>query len=589
MTAAQASTDAPHLQARLQLEVGQASSAGAKALNEDAIGIRIPDAALLATKGAAAIIADGVSAAEAGREASQSCVTGFLSDYFSTPESWTVRHSVQQVLTALNRWLYRSGAHLPDSSKGFITTLSALVLKSQHAHLFHAGDSRIYLLRGGNLEQLTTDHAVPVGNGQSYLSRALGLDVRLEVDYQCLALEEGDMFLLTTDGVHDVLSLEQLRATIANPTHSLAQRCQQLNSAALAAGSQDNLSCQLLCVSALPRPDIDDVVGRLTQLRFPPFLQPGAVVDGLCIERELYASNRSQVYLVRAVDSGQLYCMKTPSVNFEDDAAYIERFVMESWIGSRIHSPYVVRVLEPPQPRSCLYYLTEYVDGISLARWMREHPRPAVEDVVYLAGQVAKGLRALHRRETLHQDLKPDNILIDAQGQVKLIDFGSCSVAGINEIASPLQRDTVLGTATYAAPECRLGGAVDARADLFSLAVVCFEMFTGTLPFQGKLEQCNSPREFLGTSYTPSYQINPLVPQWIDGALRKALRFHPERRHGDVAEFAYELLHPNPGYLAFHQRPLIERNPVRTWQVIAIALALLELLTLTLLLSRGGD
>ncbi|GAB3270181.1 bifunctional protein-serine/threonine kinase/phosphatase [Parahaliea aestuarii] len=576
---------ASHLEERLLLEVGQASSAGAKAMNEDAIGIRIPDDALLTTKGAAAVIADGVSAAEAGREASQSCVTGFLSDYFSTPESWTVRHSVQQVLTSLNRWLYRNGTHLPDSNKGFITTMSALVLKSQHAHLFHAGDSRIYLYRQGKLEQLTTDHAVPVGHGQTYLSRALGLDVRLEVDYQCLALEEGDLFLLSTDGVHDALDLEQLQAGISDETRSLEQRCLQLNSSALAAGSQDNLSCQLLRVLALPQPEIDDVVGRLTELRFPPFLKVGDTLDGLKVERELYASNRSQVYLVSEAISGQMYCMKTPSVNFEDDPAYIERFVMESWIGSRIHSPYVVRVVEPPQPRSCLYYLTEYVDGLSLTRWMREHPRPAVEEVVYLAGQIAKGLRAMHRRETLHQDLKPDNILIDSQGQVKLIDFGSCAVAGINEIASPLQRDQVLGTATYAAPECRLGSSVDARADLFSLAVICYEMFTGTLPFQGKLEQCSSQREFLSTTYTPSYRINPLVPQWIDGALRRAMRFHPERRHGDVSEFAYELQHPNASYLAFHQRPLIERDPLRTWKAIAIALALLELVTLALLLD----
>lgn len=588
MPAQPAASTATHLEQRLLLEVGQHSCAGVKSVNEDAIGIRIPDDSLLTTKGAAAVIADGVSAAEAGREASQSSVTGFLSDYFSTPESWSVSHSVQQVLTALNRWLYRSGQHLPDSRRGFITTLSAVVFKSQHAHLFHVGDSRIYRLRAGRLEQLTKDHAVPVGNGQTYLSRALGLDVRLEVDYQRVALEEDDIFLLTTDGVHDTLTREELVRWISSDEHSLETRCEQLAAAALAAGSQDNLSCQLLRIRSLPRPEMDEVVERLTELRFPPFLSEGDVLDGLRVERELHASNRSQVYLVRDVDSGQQYCMKTPSVNFEDDPAYIERFVMESWIGSRIHSPYVVRVVEPPRPRSCLYYLTEYVSGISLAQWMREHSRPAVEEVVFLAGQIAKGLRAMHRRETLHQDLKPDNILIDRQGHVKLIDFGSCRVAGIAEIASPLRRDHVLGTATYAAPEYHVGASIDARADLFSLAVICFEMLTGTLPFQGRLEHCSNAREFLSTTYTPSYQLNPLVPQWIDGALRKAMRFHPERRHGDVAEFAHELQHPNPGYLAFHQRPLLERDPVKTWKLIAIGLALLELLTLAILLRHSA-
>ena len=103
-----------HLPDKMRLSVGQSSVAGVKAENEDAIGIRIPDGNLLATKGAVAVIADGVSAAEAGREASHTCVYNFLSDYFSTPESWSVKQSAQQVLTALNRWLYGRGQGMAD-------------------------------------------------------------------------------------------------------------------------------------------------------------------------------------------------------------------------------------------------------------------------------------------------------------------------------------------------------------------------------------------------------------------------------------------------------------------------------------------
>lgn len=574
----------PHLAARLELALGQHSCAGRKGINEDAIGIRIPDGALLTTKGAAAVIADGVSSAEAGREASQSCVTGFLSDYYSTPETWTVRHSARQVLTALNRWLYRSGQGLPDARRGYLSTFSAVILKSRRAHLFHAGDSRIYRLRDGELEQLTRDHVVPVGRGQSYLARALGLDVHLEMDYRALPLEAGDTFLLSTDGVHDWLSPAFIAAQL-QVDQPPADVCRALCDAALAAGSDDNLSCQLLRVEALPRPEMDDVVEQLTALRFPPQLGPGHELDGYRVERELHASARSQVYLVRDSESGERYCMKTPSMNFEDDPAYIERFVMESWIGSRIQSPHVVRVVEPRRARSALYYLTEYVDGMSLARWMREHPRPPVDEVVSLMSQVARGVQAMHRRETLHQDLKPDNILIDASGQVKIIDFGSCRVAGIAEIDTPLTRDRALGTETYAAPEYRLGRAPDNSADQFALAVITFELLTGELPFGGRLAQCRSQRDFLATRYTPSYRLNPRVPVWMDGALRRALRFHPERRHGEVAELAHELQHPNPAYLEFHQRPLLERNPLRFWQGLAALLALAELATLALWLA----
>jgi serine/threonine protein kinase len=535
MSAAQPATEVTtHLRGKMRLNVGQHSVAGRKERNEDAIGIRIPDGNLLTTKGAVAVIADGVSAAEAGREASHTCVSNFLSDYFSTPESWSVKHSSQQVLTALNRWLFSCGQGFGDNRRGYITTMSTVVLKSHTAHVFHVGDSRIYRLREDVLEQLTHDHSTRLSNDHAYLVRAMGLDVRLDVDYQAFSLQTGDVFLQTTDGIHDVLSHDTILRLVHKDFAIPSSACQQLVDSALAAGSQDNLSCQLLHVEDLPHAEIDEVVSQLTQLRFPPFLENGMILDGYRVLRELHASTRSQVYLVEDTNSGEYFCMKTPSVNFEDDPAYIERFVMESWIGSRINSPYVVRVVESHRTKSCLYYLTEYINGMTLTRWMRENPKPAVSEAVHLIDQVARGIRAMHRRETLHQDIKPDNILIDVHGQVKIVDFGACHVAGIAEISTPLERDIALGTASYSAPEHTLRLKSNYRADLFSLAVITYEMLTGKLPFGGRLEHCKTQRDFLATTYTESYKYNPMVPLWIDCAIKKGLRFHEERRgsHG---------------------------------------------------------
>jgi serine/threonine protein phosphatase PrpC len=116
-----------HLKGNLTFSIGQHSSAGRKSDNEDAIGIRIPEGTLLSTKGAAAIIADGVSAAEAGKEASETCVRNFLVDYFSTPETWTVKKSTSQVLIALNRWLYSRGRSFQDAQKGYVSTFSCVI------------------------------------------------------------------------------------------------------------------------------------------------------------------------------------------------------------------------------------------------------------------------------------------------------------------------------------------------------------------------------------------------------------------------------------------------------------------------------
>ena len=261
-----------HQQGKFKLSVGQYSVAGCKAQNEDAIGIRIPEGKLLASKGAAAVIADGVSAAEAGKEASHTCVYNFLSDYFSTPESWSVKQSGQQVLTALNRWLYSRGQGFNDNSKGYITTMSTVVFKSHTAHIFHVGDSRIYRLREGALEQLTTDHSTPVSDNQAYLARAMGLDVRLDVDYQTTPLQTGDSFLQTTDGIHDVLGAPAIQRILETPGITLDNACEQLVATALHKGSTDNLSCQLLRVDELPDAQIDDIINQSTHLRFPPML-----------------------------------------------------------------------------------------------------------------------------------------------------------------------------------------------------------------------------------------------------------------------------------------------------------------------------
>ena len=564
--------DNSYLQGKLAFTLGQCSSAGVKAQNEDAQGIRIPEGTLLDTKGAVAIIADGVSAAEAGKEASETCVHNFLADYFSTPDTWTVKKSTTQVLVALNRWLYSRGQHLREAQKGFVSTLSCIIFKSHSAHIFHVGDSRIYRFRAGKLEQLTRDHRTIISAEQSYLVRAMGLDVSLDVDYKSIDLEEWDIFLLSTDGLHDFISDEKIANILQAAGDDFEAVSQSLVALALANNSDDNISCQLLRIDTLPTQNVDDACQKLGALPFPPHLLPGMIVDGYRIDKEVHASSRSQVYVVTDTQTNKTLCMKTPSINFVDDLAYIERFILESWIGSRIHNAHVVKIIAPNKNKTCLYYLMEYVDGITLSQWIKEHPSPPVQEVIYLVEQICKGLRAFHRRETLHQDLRPANIMVDRNGEIKIIDFGSCLVKGLAEISSPIARDTLLGTAEYSAPETILHGQSHEKSDLFSLAIIVFEMLTATAPFGGKLAQCRTARGYLNTQYTASYELNPLVPFWVDGAIRKSLRYDPERRHGDVSEFLHELKSPNPKYKQHYRALLLEKNPVRFWQCLSAGL-----------------
>jgi len=197
--------------------------------------------------------------------------------------------------------------------------------------------------------------------------------------------------------------------------------------------------------------------------------------------------------------------------------------------------------------------------------------------VVSLAEQILHGLLAFHRRETYHQDLKPDNIMLDADGTVRIIDFGSCHVAGVDEMASPLPRPALLGTAGYSAPEARLGDVAGARGDQFAFGSIVYEMLTGRLLYGEAIERATTRADFGRLEYTPVYHPDARVPVWIDGALRRAVHLDPSARYAELAELMTDLSRPNPAYLRQFRFPLNRADPVRFWQAACAVLALAHL------------
>ncbi|HIL69186.1 MAG TPA: serine/threonine-protein phosphatase, partial [Verrucomicrobia bacterium] len=330
--------DRMHIRGDLRIRYGQVSDAGAKPNNEDCIGIRIPKDDLLATKGLASIISDGVSSAEAGGEAAEICVQGFLADYFSTPDSWQVKTSAHRILASLNGWLHCKSQSFSDLHKGYLCAMSLLIIKSRTAHIFHVGDTRVYRLKDGMMDLLTQDHQTWVSNKTRYLTRAMGMNLHLDMDYRKLDIHNGDIFFLSTDGIHDYLKETQIKHLIYANRNDLDQGCADILKAALQNGSPDNLSCQLIYVDQLHESDPKDIYAELGSLPFPPDLQPGMILDGYEVERILSTNARSQLYLVFDPENGDHAVMKTPSTRFNDDPAYIERFIMEEWIGKRMEN-----------------------------------------------------------------------------------------------------------------------------------------------------------------------------------------------------------------------------------------------------------
>ncbi len=561
---------------KLAISIGYYSDKGIKPDNDDFVSSKIPDNQDLRTKGIVIAIADGMSSSEAGKEASHACVNGFINDYYSTPASWSVKNAAQKIMSALNSWLYSRGHTDYQSAKGMVTTLTLLILKSSTAHIFHVGDSRIYRLRDGELEQLTRDHRVLVSDERSYLNRAMGIDLHLDIDYRKVPLEVGDIFMLSTDGVHDFLADRTLKSLLKDMEHVgvdnevLNKQCAEIAQWALDNKCNDNISLQILKIDNLPLPEEEEVLLKAHELPFPPPLEVGMVMDGYQIIKELHASKRTQIYAARNMETDERVILKTPSVNFEDDAFFIEQFLHEEWAGKRIQSPYVLKVLTPRQKPRMLYYVTEYLDGITLREWMQQNPLPSVETVIPIVEQIARGLRAFHRLEMVHQDLKPENIMISAEGQVKIIDFGSVKIAGIQELKKNTDNEeNILGTINYSAPELYLGHSGGERSDLYSLAVITYELLNNRLPFGKDMPEIVNYRQISQLKYVPSIHINPMVPIWIDGAIKKALSMDIKQRHEDVFEFLYDLKNPNPRFLNNSTIPLIERNPLLVWKCIS--------------------
>ena len=572
----------------LKAIIGFATDKGEKADNEDFVGVIVPNEPQLTHKGIVAAIADGMSGSDAGKLASQSCVGSFLSDYYSTPDSWSVKQAGQKVLSATNSWLYSQGQIRYLSTKGMVSTLSIIVLKSTTAHIFHIGDSRIYRLRKGNLEQVTRDHRVWTSHHKHYLNRAMGIEPRLEVDFKSLPLEKDDLFVMTTDGIHDFIDDKTLKKLLGESA-DLSTLAKKILQQAKANNSDDNLSCQLLRIDSLPEAKEDEILRRHANLPFPPPLLPGMILDGYRIEAELHASKRTQIYRAVDIRTDSQVILKTPSVLYDDDTHFIEHFLHEEWAGKRINHDNVIKILSSDRPKSRIYYVTEYLPGQTLREWITANPKADLITVREIVEQIAKGMRAFHRKEMLHQDLKPENILFDQHGVVKIIDFGSVKIAGIAEIA-PLEfqdEENILGTLNYTAPEYHLGQRGTVKSDLYSLAVITYEMLNGALPFGQDMPEKPSPGFLTNLPYVPSFHHNPMVPIWIDGALKKATAISPQLRYDELTEFIYDLNHPNPSFMRTEDNiPLLQRNPLRFWQGLSAILIMINLVLLYLIATK---
>ena len=571
------------------VDIGYTSQRGPRALNEDFGGVvRAPQAE--SSRGLIAAVADGVSAGGQGLEAAQTTVMGLLGDFFAAPDTWETTVVMDRLIGAQNAWLADHNRRRQGHGGGAaLTTLTALALQGQTWTLAHVGDSRAWLLRAGaasladgaapdlarsvaaadELMLLSTDHAFEHIDQRSRLTRAMGLDDAVRLDFSQGDVRLGDCFVLTTDGVHGALKPSHW-ATLARQG-TAQQASEGLVAAALAAGGRDNATALVLRITGVDARQLQDELADGRRLAPPPLLKVGDLIDGHSVTALVADTGLHRLYQVRAPGAQRLLALKTLHPSRASDPQERAMLAHEAWLGQRVSGrgePGFVRVHERPAAASALYTLFDWHPGKTLEQLLVKSQRPTVTEWVTGATALARALGRLHQHGVLHRDIKPGNLHLGDDGQWRILDLG----VALSGRESAAQRELHAGTPSYMNPEQWQGQPADAGSDLFALGVTLYQWLTGHLPY-GEIEPYQSGR-YRRDPAPPSRQ-RPDVPMWLDHLLRKAVASAAAQRFETAEELllALERGAARP-VSAPAATPLLRRDPAAGWK-LALGLSLL--------------
>ena len=502
-----------------------------------------------------------------------------------------------------------------------LSTLSGLLCIGDRIHLFHTGDSRIYRVGPDSLTVLSEDHRIHRGQDKGALSAAIGADGQLDLQQSVFTLHQNECLAIMTDGVYEHIDDVELAFELCTAATQMGQTLSEIPSQsadfcvsqtvcehAFAEGSHDNLSMIMLRMNAIPTLSnhIENHIEKLDnhakpeavihdnhRYQLPPVLEVGDSIDGFTVMSIIARTARSQVYWVKD-ESDHDFVLKSPSLDTIEDGHYLRDFLQERkiglslskhrragesahnqsdpnrlqvtestkanahGIGSGLNVSGLLRYYPVPASTTYLYHLTEYIEGESLRDFIDRHAPCDVWQTYDLLIKIGMAARVMHRNYLLHQDIKPENVLLTKSGAIKLIDFGSASSSILKDSTRPPNGDL-----HYAAPEYYTDAPKGVHSDLFSIAVIGYELLTGQLPF-GSQELMN-PQQALVMPAKPLRQHN--VPDTSQQALIRALHPNPKVRYQAIGEFLQDF-NPDNSTRSRDPEPLIKSNPLLVWHGI---------------------
>jgi len=560
----------------IRASVGFYSATGPRPDNEDFAGAVFGPELPEPRRDVVAAIADGIGSAKGGRIAAETVVRGFLDGMCELPETTEVQRSAARVLNALNAWMHSQGLRDPRLA-GMGCTFTALVLRGRVAHVVHIGDTRAYRLSGNRLSLLTTDHTRQrTSRHSNILYRALGVEAEARLEYSAQPMALHDRFLLCSDGLYGSLTDETIADALQHRTGP-ADTARALVASAVESGSRDNCTALVLDVIELP-PAESVSVGTAMLLPIIPVPHGGETIDGFVLKALVSDGHYTRLFAATDELEGGDVALKFPKPKVADVAAQRAAFVREAYVGARVHSPGLGRVIELPEGRqTCLYTVMPLYQGELLETRLTRQPSVRLEEGRNITIKLARAVATLHRDGIIHRDIKPDNVILETEGSLKLIDLGVVRIRGLEDFAP----DEIPGTRAYVAPEMFAAEAGDEATDIYALGVTMFRAFTGEFPY-GNSDSTSPPSRERPQELV---MLRPDLPAWLQAALGRAIALDPAQRFHDMSEFAAEMEAGPARAPVLTRRPLTlyERAPLRFWQALA---ALLALALLAVLLRR---
>ena len=245
----------------------------------------------------------------------------------------------------------------------------------------------------------------------------------------------------------------------------------------------------------------------------------------------------SVVYKAKCHTLDRLVAIKVLKEEFASDENFVSKFKMEAQAAARLSHPNIVNVYDVVDEGNLHYIVMELIEGITLKSYIEKKGFLENKEAIGIAIQVAQGIAAAHEQHIIHRDIKPQNIIISRDGNVKVADFGIARA-----VSSQTVNATAVGSVHYISPEQARGGYCDERSDIYSFGITMYEMVTGRVPFEGD-NTVAVALAHLETPITPPSQLNPVVSSGLEQIILKCTQKKPDRRYSSIGDVITDLRH----------------------------------------------